>query len=110
MRQSFSAGTSKPDESTVEKGVESFEWKGSADEHGSERIFYLHKEKGRVLNISTPSQLTNPRCYVFLDPSPHLHVISFEWLPLKNSSFTVLVRVLESNVLVLLNIVPGNDS
>ncbi|WKX98214.1 hypothetical protein Q1695_013695 [Nippostrongylus brasiliensis] len=94
----------------VEKGLQSVEWKGSADQHGSERIFYQDKEKGDVVNITTPGELLNSGCYVFLDSSPQLYVISFEWLPLENASFTVLVRIIGSDMLVLLNFVPVHDS
>ncbi|ETN77447.1 D-glucuronyl C5-epimerase [Necator americanus] len=93
------------------KGTESTEWKGSAAMHDtSERVFYRDAEKGDVVNISTSGGLRNPGCYVFLDPSPRFHVLSFDWLPVENASFTILVRVIESDMLVLLNYVTGHDS
>ncbi|KHJ85665.1 hypothetical protein OESDEN_14604 [Oesophagostomum dentatum] len=53
--------------------------------------------------------LHNAGCYVFLDSSPRLHVLSFDWFPVENASFTILVRVIETNMLVLLNYVPTHD-
>ncbi|KHJ85958.1 D-glucuronyl C5-epimerase [Oesophagostomum dentatum] len=55
------------------------------------------------------SALHNAGCYVFLDSSPRLHVLSFDWFPVENASFTILVRVIETNMLVLLNYVPTHD-
>lgn len=95
----------------VIKGLESAEWKGSAgmDETTSERIFYNDDEKGSIVNITTTGYLTNAGCYVYLDPSPRLHVLSFDWLPIENASFTILARLLDSDTLVLLNYVTEDD-
>ncbi|KJH53057.1 D-glucuronyl C5-epimerase [Dictyocaulus viviparus] len=95
----------------ITKGLESTEWKGSAAMHEtSERIFYIDSKKGNIVNITTTGDLVSAGCYVFLDPSPRHLVLSFEWLPIKNASFTILVRILESDTLVLLNYVTENDS
>ncbi|KAJ1348373.1 hypothetical protein KIN20_003663 [Parelaphostrongylus tenuis] len=95
----------------VVKGLESAEWKGSAgmDETASERIFYNDAQKGNIVNITTAGYLTNAGCYVFLDPSPRLHVLSFDWLPIENASFTILTRLLDSDTLVLLNYITEDD-
>ncbi|KAE9418949.1 hypothetical protein Angca_008118, partial [Angiostrongylus cantonensis] len=87
-------------------GLKSTEWKGSAGMHEtSERIFYSDDERGNIVNVTTAGDLSNAGCYIFLDPSPRLHVLSFDWLPIRNASFTILVRLLESDTLVLLNYV-----
>ncbi|VDM56917.1 unnamed protein product [Angiostrongylus costaricensis] len=94
----------------IVKGLESAEWKGSAGMHEtSERIFYSDGERGNIVNITTAGDLSNAGCYVFLDASPRLHVLSFDWLPIRNASFTILVRLLESDTLVLLNYVIVDD-
>ncbi|VDN25022.1 unnamed protein product, partial [Cylicostephanus goldi] len=94
----------------VLKGLESAEWKGSAGfDESSERIFYHDEEKGDVVNITASGDLRNAGCYVFLDPTPRLHVVSFDWLPIENASFTILVKVIESDLLVLLNYVTQHD-
>ncbi|VDM80872.1 unnamed protein product, partial [Strongylus vulgaris] len=111
----------KSDNEVVVRGLESNEWKGSAAmDESSERIFYHDEEKGDVVNItasgwfflgcSTGLRLTcNAGCYLFLDPSPRLHVVSFDWLPIENASFTILVKVIQSDLLVLLNYVTTHD-
>uniref|UniRef100_A0A158P839 heparosan-N-sulfate-glucuronate 5-epimerase n=1 Tax=Angiostrongylus cantonensis TaxID=6313 RepID=A0A158P839_ANGCA len=87
-------------------GLKSTEWKGSAGMHEtSERIFYSDDERGNIVNVTTAGDLSNAGCYIFLDPSPRLHVLLFDWLPIRNASFTILVRLLESDTLVLLNYV-----
>ncbi|KIH51688.1 hypothetical protein ANCDUO_18221, partial [Ancylostoma duodenale] len=73
----------KTEAETLIKGSESAEWKGSAAMHDtSERIFYHDDERGDVVNISTT---------------------------VENASFTILVRIIESDLLVLLNYVGGHD-
>ncbi|KAK6056762.1 D-glucuronyl C5-epimerase [Cooperia oncophora] len=101
----------KTDQDLIEKGLESAEWKGSPDsQDSSERVFYHDDEKGPLVNITTSGELSNAGCYVFLDQSPLHHVISFEWLSIQNASFTVLVRIIETDMLVLLNYVAQHDS
>ncbi|KAL6726881.1 hypothetical protein Aduo_008809 [Ancylostoma duodenale] len=100
----------KTEAETLIKGSESAEWKGSAAMHDtSERIFYHDDERGDVVNISTTGELQNAGCYVFLEPLSRLHVLSFDWLPVENASFTILVRIIESDLLVLLNYVGEHD-
>ncbi|KAK6037210.1 hypothetical protein COOONC_25285, partial [Cooperia oncophora] len=101
----------KTDQDLIEKGLESAEWKGSPDsQDSSERVFYHDDEKGPLVNITTSGELSNAGCYVFLDQSPLHYVISFEWLSIQNASFTVLVRIIETDMLVLLNYVAQHDS
>ncbi|XGW17836.1 hypothetical protein V3C99_002445 [Haemonchus contortus] len=101
----------KTDEDAIEKGLQSNEWKGSSDsQDSSERVFYHDAEKGNLVNITTSGELSNAGCYVFLDQSPLHHVISLEWLPIQNASFSILVRIIETDILVLLNYVTHHDS
>lgn len=37
-------------------------------------------------------------------------MISFDWFPVQNASFTILVKILDSDMLVLLNYVTQQDS
>lgn len=101
----------KTDEDVITSGLQSMEWKGSPEEHDtSERVFYHDQEKGNLVNITTAGELANAGCYVFLNPSTQHHVISFDWFPVQNASFTILVKILDSDMLVLLNYVTQQDS
>lgn len=88
-------------------GVKSNEWKGAAGMHETtERLFFNDEEKGKVVNISAGYALANAGAYVYLDKSPDLHVISFDWKPYDgNASFTVLAKMKQDDLLVLVNYV-----
>ncbi|CAD6188313.1 unnamed protein product [Caenorhabditis auriculariae] len=86
------------------------EWKGAAGmDETSERLFYRHEEVGPVVNITAAGSLSNSGAYVYLDKTPDLHIISLKWLPIENASFTILVKLRENDLLVLLNYVFGED-
>ncbi|CAB3402916.1 unnamed protein product [Caenorhabditis bovis] len=91
----------------VLKGEKSVEWKGAAGMHETtERLFYKDEELGFLVNISTGDAISNAGAYVYLDKSSELHVLSFEWKPMNaNASFTVLAKMRDGDLLVLLNYV-----
>lgn len=93
--------------SEVLVGVKSNEWKGAAGMHETtERLFFNDEEKGKVVNISAGYPLANAGAYVYLDKSTDLHVISFDWKPYDgNASFTVLAKMKQDDLLVLINYV-----
>lgn len=95
------------DKTGVLLGVKSNEWKGAAGMHETtERLFFNDEEKGKVVNISAGHALANAGAYVYLDKSPDLHVLSFDWKPYDgNSSFTVLAKMKQDDLLVLINYV-----
>uniref|UniRef100_A0A1I7V365 heparosan-N-sulfate-glucuronate 5-epimerase n=1 Tax=Caenorhabditis tropicalis TaxID=1561998 RepID=A0A1I7V365_9PELO len=88
-------------------GVKSNEWKGAAGMHETtERLFFNDEEKGKVVNISAGYALANAGAYVYLDKSQNLHVVSFDWKPFDgNASFTVLAKMKQDDLLVLINYV-----
>lgn len=72
----------------------------------TERLFFNDEQMGKVVNISAGAALANAGAYVYLDKSPDLHVISFDWKPYEaNSSFTVLAKMKQDDLLVLINYV-----
>ncbi|KAF1761860.1 hypothetical protein GCK72_010119 [Caenorhabditis remanei] len=95
------------DKREVLVGVKSNEWKGAAGMHETtERLFFNDEEKGKVVNISAGYALANAGAYVYLDKSPDLHVVSFDWKPYDgNASFTVLAKMKQDDLLVLINYV-----
>ncbi|CAL2037507.1 unnamed protein product [Caenorhabditis brenneri] len=94
-------------DSEVILGVKSNEWKGAAGMHETtERLFFNDEEKGKVVNISAGYSLANAGAYVYLDKSTDLHVVSFDWKPYDgNASFTVLAKMKQDDLLVLINYV-----
>ncbi|ULU00627.1 hypothetical protein L3Y34_001226 [Caenorhabditis briggsae] len=102
-----SVSNKSDDNAEVLVGVQSKEWKGAAGMHETtERLFFNDEEKGKVVNISAGHALSNAGAYVYLDKSPDLHVISFDWKPYDaNSSFTVLAKMKQDDLLVLINYV-----
>lgn len=95
------------DKREVLVGVKSNEWKGAAGMHETtERLFFNDEDKGKVVNISAGYALANAGAYVYLDKSTDLHVISFDWKPYDgNASFTVLAKMKQDDLLVLINYV-----
>ncbi|CAI4229701.1 unnamed protein product [Auanema sp. JU1783] len=103
--------TANTSSKSVVVGEQSKEWNGSPGEtDSSERIFYQDPDKGAIVNITSPGSLKSPGCYLYLNEDPELHFINFEWLPYSNSSFTILVKILRTNSVLLLNYVEGSDS
>lgn len=106
-RDSTSNKTEDAPKNEVVLGVKSNEWKGAAGMHETtERLFFNDEEKGKVVNISAGYALANAGAYVYLDKSPDLHVVSFDWKPYDaNASFTVLAKMKRDDLLVLVNYV-----
>ncbi|CAI2349231.1 unnamed protein product [Caenorhabditis sp. 36 PRJEB53466] len=104
-RMKLAQNSSKSDEVIV--GEKSAEWKGAAGMHDTtERLFFDDETFGRAVNISAGYALANAGAYVYLNKSPEFHVISFDWKPIDaNSSFTVLAKMKEDDLLVLINYV-----
>ncbi|CAI5443953.1 unnamed protein product [Caenorhabditis angaria] len=94
-------------------GEKSSDWKGAAGmSDTTERLFYTDAESGwKIVNISAEENLSNAGAYIYLDKNESLPIVEFEWRPNdENSSFTILAKHKQDDLLILLNYQFHDDS